>query len=215
MTPFTIEKNNYLTKNIQAFYHTDYIGYGKQGNPDYLNTFKNTFNSYSNETIQLAKKQLLIHLEKDIFDIAYKHQELNIGWPLTISIIPRAKSQNSYHVNQLQFYNIIKNCVTDAIKDLEQTQYHTILADGCDYIIRHTDTRTTHLDKSGYGGMGLLPYPGISKDTCHFSKEISGKDILLIDDIYTKTVNIDEDMIQALLDNGAKNVIFYSIGKTV
>ena len=42
-----------------------------------------------------------------------------------------------------------------------------------------------------------------------------GKDILLIDDIYTKTVNIDEDAIQALLDNGARSVFFYAIGKTV
>jgi predicted amidophosphoribosyltransferase len=42
-----------------------------------------------------------------------------------------------------------------------------------------------------------------------------GKDILLIDDIYTKTVNIDEDAIQALLSKGAKSVSFYAIGFTV
>jgi hypothetical protein len=37
---------------------------------------------------------------------------------------------------------------------------------------------------------------------------------LLIDDLYTKSVNIDEDWIQALYEKGAKNVIFYSVGKT-
>jgi predicted amidophosphoribosyltransferase len=42
-----------------------------------------------------------------------------------------------------------------------------------------------------------------------------GKDILLIDDVYTCSINIDEDAIQALYDNGANSVIFYAIGKTV
>lgn len=36
----------------------------------------------------------------------------------------------------------------------------------------------------------------------------------MIDDIYTETVNIDEDAIQALLDNGAQAVVFYAVAKT-
>lgn len=81
--------------------------------------------------------------------------------------------------------------------------------------MRHTNTRTTHLNRNGQGGDGNLPYPGITKDTCSISNQVIGKDILLIDDLYTKGVNIDEDAIQALLDKGANSVIFYSIGKTV
>lgn len=65
------------------------------------------------------------------------------------------------------------------------------------------------------GGAGELPYVGIAKDTCNISDDVIGQDILLIDDLYTKTVNIDEDCIQALLDKGARSVIFYSIGKTL
>ena len=38
--------------------------------------------------------------------------------------------------------------------------------------------------------------------------------ILLIDDIYTKTVNVDEDCIQALYDAGAARVIFYAVAYT-
>ncbi len=71
------------------------------------------------------------------------------------------------------------------------------------------------MNKSGYGGDGEMPYPGITKDTCIISENIRGKDILLIDDLYTKTINIDEDAIQALLDYGAKSVVFYAVGKTV
>ena len=99
----------------------------------------------------------------------------------------------------------VKGCLT-SLKDF---------VDGTDYIVRHTDTRTTHMDKSGYGGNGNLPYPGITKDTCTISDKIIGKDILLIDDLYTESINIDEDAIQALLDCGAKSVTFYSLGKTI
>lgn len=71
------------------------------------------------------------------------------------------------------------------------------------------------MDKSGYGGNGNLPYPGITKETCTISDKIKNKDILLIDDLYTAKVNIDEDAIQTLLDKGANSVIFYSLGKTI
>jgi len=82
-------------------------------------------------------------------------------------------------------------------------------------IKRYKNTRTTHRNRSGHGGDGRTPYPGITKDTCYIANDVKGKDILLIDDVYTNTINVDEDAIQALLDNGAKSVIFYSIGKTV
>ena len=61
--------------------------------------------------------------------------------------------------------------------------------------------------------MILQPYPGITEKTCDV-KNVNRKDILLIDDLYTEGVNIDEDAIQTLLDNGATNVFFYSLGKT-
>ena len=59
-----------------------------------------------------------------------------------------------------------------------------------------------------------MPYPGITKATCNISDKVAGKDILLIDDIYTLDVNIDEDAIQALYDMGAKSVRFYAVCKT-
>lgn len=95
------------------------------------------------------------------------------------------------------------------------TQQLNGFVDGTHDIIRHTDTATTHLARHGNGGLGELPYVGITKDTCNISNNIIRQDILLIDDLYTKTVNIDEDCIQALLDKGARSVIFYSIGNTL
>jgi len=66
-----------------------------------------------------------------------------------------------------------------------------------------------------YNNNGDTPYPGITISTCDIASDVRGKDILLIDDIYTKTINIDEDAIQALLDSGATSVHFYAIGRTI
>ena len=89
--------------------------------------------------------------------------------------------------------------------------------DGTSFIQRHTNTKTTHLRNpiEGYNNDGAKPYIGITNATCSISNNIIGKNILLIDDIYTRTVNIDEDAIQALISKGANSVAFYAIGKTV
>lgn len=126
----------------------------------------------------------------------------------TICVVPRSKAESNYHPNQLLFKRTISN--------FAQSNNH-ILIDGTSFIIRHTNTRTTHIRKylEGFNNDGELPRPGLAKETCHFSNELWGKDVILIDDIYTKTVNIDEDVIQSLLDQGVRSIVFYAIGKTV
>ncbi|MDR1879274.1 MAG: hypothetical protein LBQ64_06905, partial [Bacteroidales bacterium] len=58
MYTFTISPNKYLSQNIQAFYHTDYVGYRQDGNPDYINTLKNTFGSEGTVNLQNAANTL-------------------------------------------------------------------------------------------------------------------------------------------------------------
>ncbi len=69
MTPFIIERNNYLTQNIQAFYHIDYMGMRQPGNPDYLNDLKNTFNNFSQQKLHNAITQLEKVLLNDLPEI--------------------------------------------------------------------------------------------------------------------------------------------------
>lgn len=203
MNKFTIfSDDKYLDKNIQGFYHTYYTGYKNAGNPDYLNDLKNTFDSYSRENLSKLDKaieKLTSVLENDL-------SKFDRG--LTICIVPRSKSENTYSHNQLLF----KEAVRDIIERLN-------FIDGSDYIIRHTDTKTTHLAHTPrgaqYAGDGDMPYPGITKNTCNISSDVKGKNILLIDDIYTSHVYIDEDAIQALLAYGANTVEFYAVGKTI
>lgn len=129
---------------------------------------------------------------------------------LTVVAIPRSKAENEYASTQQYF----RRGVQEAVEELRNEE-NLNLIDGSHFISRHTNTKTTHLSKSdNVENDGEMPYVGITKDTCTISNQVAGKDILLIDDIYTLDVNIDEDAIQALYDMGAKSVRFYSVCKT-
>ena len=61
-----------------------------------------------------------------------------------------------------------------------------------------------------------MPLPATTrKDTCRVDlSKIKGKNIILVDDIYTEGVNVIEDCTQYLFDLGAKSVILYVTAKT-
>lgn len=194
-----VPDGEYLDRNTQGFYHTSYTGYGNPGNPDYLNNLKNTFDDFETDKLNKSVQQLMDALKADLSKFDKR---------LTICIVPRSKSESTYSHNQMLF----KKVVQYLIKELG-------FQDGSNYIIRHTDTKTTHLAHTPrgaqYAGDGDMPYPGITKNTCNISSDVKGRNILLIDDIYTSHVYIDEDVIQALLDNGANTVEFYAVGRTI
>lgn len=198
MKGFVIGKNYYLNSNTAAYYNCDYIRYQAPGNPDFINGLKNQFDSYPTSKLTTDSAQLMSVLNADLPQIYQKYGQL------TVCVIPRAKALDTYSDNQLFFRKTIRTFVHNS---------GGMFLDGIDYIVRHTNTRTTHLKK--YDTDGEMPYKGITADTCTISSEAKGKRILLIDDIYTATVNIDEDAIQCLYDNGASEVIFYAVAKTI
>ncbi len=205
MKQFEIFSENYLNQTVKGFYHEDYRGGGSykiSGTIENLIcTFKNDITPYTNDVLKDAMQRLTTILKEDLSEILKVVDCSNI----TVCVVPRAKNENFYQENQKLFRQTVRSVVSQ-LPGFE---------DGTQYIERHTNTITTHRDKWGFGGDGKKPYPGITKETCSLSDEIIGKDILLIDDIYTRSINIDEDAIQALLDKGANSVIFYAIGKTV
>ncbi|MBE7644806.1 amidophosphoribosyltransferase [Tenacibaculum finnmarkense genomovar ulcerans] len=204
MKKYSINSNDFLTTTVNAYFHTTFYGYGKTGNPDFLNILKNDFHhNWSAKNLSDSVEVLENIVLSDLADI----QSIN-NKNLTVCVVPRSKTITSYNNNQLLFQETVKK----VIRKFPNTK----LVDGSGFIERHINTKTTHLRRPtvGFINDGSEPYQGISKDTCTFDKRIEGKDILLIDDIYTETVGIDEDMIQALFDNGAKSVIFYCVGKT-
>lgn len=194
-----------IQQDVVAFYHADYQGGGKwreKGTIENLIcTFKNDITKYSQAILDDAVNELALILRKDLPEIL----KISAKPSLRVCVIPRAKKEDAYRADQLYFRATIKN-VVNGLYGFE---------DGTFDIIRHTDTATTHLSRNGNGGAGEMPYVGITNDTCNISEDVVGKDILLIDDLYTKTVNIDEDCIQALIDRGVRSVMFYSVGKTM
>ena len=200
-----IERNKFLSDDIQAYFNTYYVGYKILGNPDFLNELKNTYDNKSR--IKLEESMKLVHdrLVEDIPQIIQKHQFKEC----VLVGVPRAKAKKTYTENQLLFIEAIKN----SISAIDEKVPSCNLLDGSEWIERMSNTKTTHLHKEKDND-GDLPYPGITKNTCVCNPSPKGKDIILIDDIYTKTVNVDEDCIQALLDWGAKSVVFYSIART-
>lgn len=205
MTPFTIEHNQYLSRDIQAFYHADFGGVNLPNNPNYLYKLKNDpHHNWTDYRIQEAQQELLKVLLSDLPSVLAHINRI----PLIVCVVPRAKAENTYRPNQMLFRTTIRIAVN---------RLGNNFIDGTNYIIRHTNTKTTHLRQAmdGFINDGSQPYVGITNDTCDISNEVIGKHVLLIDDIYTRTVNIDEDAIQALIDKGANSVSFYAIGNTV
>lgn len=203
-TTNTRQTGLFLRQSIEAFYHADYASGGGQWRvqgtiENIICTLKNDITPYTANVLQNTSQLLANILSADLPQILQQIGKTN----LTVCVIPRAKV--NYNANQMLF----RATVSEVVNRLNG------FFNGTNYILRHTDTKTTHLSRgiSG-GGNGNAPYPGITKDTCTISNEVRGKDILLIDDLYTKSVNIDEDAIQALLDKGANSVVFYAVGKT-
>lgn len=194
----------FLKQDTSAFYHAVYNSGSSWQIPNSIEnliwTFKNDVDPFP-ERLPNVQQQLTAILKQDLPQILRQLGKNN----LTVCVVPRSKAEEYYRADQLLFRRVISN-LADELPNFQN---------GTNYIIRHTNTRTTHLDRNGEGGDGNLPYPGITKDTCTISGQVNGKDILLIDDLYTKSVNIDEDAIQVLIDKGANSVTFYSVGKTV
>lgn len=187
-------------RNVDAFCSMFYRGIGQPGNPDFILVLKNQYLEKTERELRGACEQLGNVLQKDITKIV----TLSGSDDFVVCVIPRAKAEEEYSSEQKLFRHTISNVV----KTLS-------LEDGTLYIVRTVTTKTTHIRSEHYQNEGKMPYPGILKDTCRIlESEIRDRNILLIDDIYTRGVGIDEDAVLTLLEMGAKSVVFYAIGFT-
>lgn len=181
-----------LHRNVQAYYHDEYHGGGNWKIPNTIEnlicTLKNDITPYSDFVLSCALKSIKAILYEDLRLIFESHNQLRV------CVVPRAKCESIYKSNQLLFRQAVRDVV------LELSKSFIYIEDGTHDIVRRIDTKTTHRSYFGYGGDGVMPYDGITKDTCYISNSICGKNILLIDDVYTRSVNVDEDCIQAIYD---------------
>lgn len=216
MVQFKVLANVFLKRRVRGYYHQHYTGYGCADNPEFINTLKDNFGNTNDWALELAREEVEKILLADIpAIIAEINTQYNLPkWGLVC--VPRARAEDKLFPSQKLFRKAVSNAA----------QKITFVEDGTNAIIRHTTVRTTHIKKADIefhcadgtvikNDEGKSPYPGIAKETCTIDRSlIEGKNIILVDDVYTKQTNIDEDCIQALFDNGAKNVVFYAVGYT-
>lgn len=208
---FPLQINSFLHRPSVCYFVLDYLRYGEPDNPEFILTLKNTFNEKNLAELNRAKQRV-----RDILirwtPVVMRDAGLS---SCTMVCVPRAKALNTYAEQQLY----LLAGVWEAARALPDVR------DGTSAIVRTVSTRTTHLHKpvdrvtaSGAreANLGSEPYPGITRETCRFDlSKIRGNYIMLIDDIYTAGVNIDEDCIQALYDMGAAGVVLFTLSRTV
>jgi phosphoribosylpyrophosphate synthetase len=167
----------------------------------YLNRLKNDRHHQTENELKTDAKMVTNILMTELPKV-FKKKKLERP---VVCLIPRAKSSSSYTFDQLLFSKAVSEAV-DATNGLKN---------GTNWINRMKPTQTTHLRNSiCYYDEGISPYVGITKDTCIINPKVKGRNIILVDDIYTTDVNVIEDTLQALLDAGAKSVTSYVVAKT-
>ena len=193
-----IGKDAFLGRDVDLYFHAPYYGFGSPKNTlRYINCLKNDCRDFDKEIAQCEDRAASV-LAADLAGL------VGLYGPLTVCGVPRSKRESVYPPEMMGLKRAIRKAITR----------NPDLADGMDYIVRHTNTRCTHRSYRGHGGDGERPRPGLIRDTCNLSADIAGKNIVLVDDIYTAGVGIDEDGVQALLEAGAKSVIMYAFGCT-
>lgn len=208
-----LRTNEFLHRAAACYYVLDYLRHGHPDNPEFILTLKNTYNNKGRWELERAKQQvrdILVRWTPSVM----KSSALS---SCTMVCVPRAKRLDTYTEQQLY----LLGGVSEAARLLRKYN----VSDGTSAIVRVADTKTTHLKDStprvtAGGGRELntgdAPYPGITEATCSIDDAyIREKNVLLVDDIYTGGVNVDEDCIQALYHAGAANVVLFTLACTV
>ena len=201
---YDITPNDFLTTEICGYSHDFYIpmklGGGKTSK--LILTIKNSFGDAAHNEIEAAKTEISKVIKFDLDKIIKRHQ---FEKPIAI-VVPRSKPDNYWNNTQLQFRPAVAAGILQS----------NLIIDGTQYLTRCAATQTTHIAHlNNTQNTGEPPYPGITKDTCRLNENIVNKNVILIDDIYTVGVGVDEDCVQFLLDNGAASVILYTLGITI
>ena len=203
MYTFTMPPHQYFSsQDVPLFYHEGYVRFQERGRTAYINFLK--MEERFQDAILIASKDHLREILR--IDLPLVLARSGVA-RLTFVCVPRAKHEGFYDVAQQS----LRTTVAEVVRTLPGYE------DGTNWIKRVVDTKTTHRHQNmfylGKPNEGKMPYAGISRDTCTFDPRIAGRDLVLFDDIYTRGVGIDEDLVQTLLDLGARSVRMYCLAR--
>ena len=203
---------SFLKRNSVCFYVLDYLRFDDPDNPQFILDLKNTFGNESPETLNAARETARDILVRWVPEVM---RRMNMQ-ACTMVCVPRAKAFDTYLDTQMYLLK--------AVSEAAGVVGGLGVPAGAGAVRRVVSTRTTHLPErteritavgDRESNSGDMPYPGITRRTCEIDAGlICGREILLVDDIYTGGVYIDEDCIQALFDAGAARVILFTLSCT-
>ena len=204
----TVPTNNFLGRNITAYFHDFYIP-PKDGGGE----FTDIILAIKSNGTEAVKRNISKIISDDLDKILEANSEYLKKQPIVIAV-PRSKPDIFWKNSQLQFRVAISMGIEKNAYIVNGSDEKWMI-DGTQYLIRTKATQTTHISHlNDPENIGDPPYPGITRDSCQLNGDIAKRNIILIDDIYTENKGIDEDCIQFLLDNGAADVILYTLGMT-
>jgi len=210
---FRIENNEFMDKQINAYAHGLYIPYKSSYASDLTRLILDIKGSTVCD-IDAVKEKASAIIKNDLDLIITSIDKYKKSRPIIISMT-RSKPDNFWEEHALQFRVSISMALKNSSVKIKKSNEIWAI-DGVNYIKRIKETQTTHLAHSKISkNNGPAPYRGITKDTCILNGDINNKYIILIDDIYTPNVCVDEDCIQYLYDNGARDVLLYVLGITI
>ena len=123
-----IGKDAFLGGDVDLYFHAPYYGFSSAGNTiKYINYLKNDRRDYDRVITQcedIAAKVLAADLAELV----------SMYGPLTVCAIPRSKRESAYPPEKMGLKRAIRKAIA----------MNPNLADGMDYIVRHTNTLCTH-----------------------------------------------------------------------
>lgn len=210
---FQIGNDEYLDKQIDVYAHDLYIPYMSRYSRENTRLILDLKGS-NNCNINNVKSRASDIIQNDLDLIITNLEKYKKNRP-TIMAMARSKPDTFWKDYELQFRPTISIALEKSSVKLENSD-EIWMMDGVQFLKRVKETQTTHRARSqNIVNNGPAPYRGITQDTCILNGDINGKYIILIDDIYTPGVYVDEDCIQFLYDKGARDVILYVLGVTI
>ena len=211
-----IGANRFLRNTIECFSHGPYYAV-RHGKGDRLSKLileiKNSFLESTEQQVRRVCDEISSIVSADLDKLVQRDDRFKKDRPVVMAV-PRSKPDGCWHASQLQFRVALSLAIKKSRLVVKGGSEKWII-DAVDWIQRVAETKTTHKRRIADGkNNGPDPYPGITRDTCQIRKSVRGRPIVLVDDIYTADVGIDEDCAQFLLDNGASSVLLYTLGKT-
>lgn len=218
-----------LSSSVAAYTSCTYTGYRNPNNPQFINILKNDTNdrprNLQHEGKTYSNFQIALSIAYKLYsEIALPGIMRDKGWTeAVVCHVPRAKCFKHYTRKQLHLFDALRW----AIEEVNISTSYKI-EDGIDYLWRRGNRPTSHAHTANSPDENWLFFldresmvidPNLSyEDSLGIDTEaLQGKKVILVDDIYTYRVGIDEMTISEISRRAGvplSDIVLYTLAYT-